>query len=293
MIIEISNGICSAKIETLGAELMSFIKEDGSEALWQGDKTYWGGRAPILFPIVGAIRDNKAKIDGNWIEMPKHGIARKREFEVAEKTESSVAFTLKHSADTLTSYPFEFLLTVIYKLEEKRLVTQFKVENLGEGTMPFFIGGHPAFNVPMVKGESFEDYVIEFSENENQDIPAVDMVGGLIDYTKTKMTLENEKVIPVTHELFSNDALVFENFKSKTVSLKSTKSTASLTMDMDGFPMLGIWSPYNDAPFVALEPWVGCGTRTQEGDDFEQKGHCQFIKKGEIYNISFGVTYTL
>ncbi|MFI3325619.1 MAG: aldose 1-epimerase family protein [Clostridia bacterium] len=293
MIIEITDGICTAKVSSRGAELVSFIREDGFETLWQGDPTYWSSHAPILFPIVSAVRHDKVKIDGQWTEITKHGLVRKSEFELASQTKDEVVFTIKSNEDTLKSYPFEFLLTVGYKIVDKTVVTNMKVENLGDGTMPFFIGGHPGFNVPMTQGETFEDYYVEFSENETLESPVVDTALSMFDFTKSKYSLKNEKIIPITREMFSNDVLVFEGFKSKSIALKSKKSTASIVMDLAGFPVIGIWSPYNDAPFVALEPWVGCGTTFQESDNIEEKMHCQYVKKDEEYNISFTVGYTL
>ena len=85
MLIHINNENVSAGVETLGAELVSFKGADGFEHIWQGDPKYWGGHAPVLFPIVGALRNNRTLIKGDWYEMGRHGFARRREFAVVEQ----------------------------------------------------------------------------------------------------------------------------------------------------------------------------------------------------------------
>lgn len=291
MNIKLKNSTASCIVETFGAQLTSFCTEKGKELLWQGDPKFWSGQAPVLFPIVGAMRENKGIIENNWYEMPQHGFARHMEFEVLENTEDKLCLGLKANEKTLSQYPYSFLFKVTYTLCEKGLETAFYVENTGDIPMYFAVGGHPGFNVPIEDNESFEDYRLEFEMEENQVCPQIDMAQRLIDFPKKKLKLENEKVIPLSRELFANDALVFENLNSNRVRLISGKSGRGVEMDFKGFPMLGVWSPSGNGPMVALEPWMGCATGTDESDDFTEKRHMCCLQPGESKALAFTVYY--
>lgn len=289
MRVELKNGAVSAVVDSLGAELVS-LKKDGVERLWQGSEEHWKGQAPVLFPIVGALRGGKAKIDGDWYEMGQHGFARKTEFSLSEQTESSVAMRLTSSFETKKMYPFAFSLTVTYTLTENGVKTAFSVENKGEKVMPFSIGGHPGFNIPAGEKADFEDYVIAFPQPETQHCPVIDTSCALIDDTRTLFALEQEKEIPLRHSLFYGDALIFENLHSQSVKVWNPKSGRGVEMDFSGFPLFGIWSAKNDGPYVCLEPWTGCATLTRESDEFEQKKNTTFLPAGGTADYSFTVS---
>ena len=210
MLIHIKNENESAAIDTLGAELVSFMGDDGFEHIWQGDKTYWGGHAPVLFPIVGALRDNRTCINGEWYEMKRHGVARHEEFTVTEQGEDYVTLQLTANEETKKQYPFDFVLTVSYYLTGSSITTKFTVKNADTKPMPFCIGGHPGFNIPIQSDEVFEDYDIVFEEKEEQKCPTLDMESCLIDFEKTNFELDDTDTIPLQHSLFYKDALVFE-----------------------------------------------------------------------------------
>ncbi len=289
MRITITEGGFAAAVETLGAELVSFTGKDGFEHLWQGDKMYWGGHAPVLFPIVGALRNGKVRIKGEWYEMGRHGFARRREFTVAEKTENAVALVLESDAETKKSYPFDFRLTVSYSLSGGALTTRFLVENTGDEPLPFAVGGHPGFNIPAEADGVFEDYDVVFEKPETQRCPEIDLAECLINFGKTNFELQNEASFPLRHELFYRDALVFQNTDSNTVAVKSRKTGRGIEMDFSGFPMLGIWSAANDGPYVALEPWTGCATATDEDDEFLSKRGMTLLAPGEANAHAFTV----
>ena len=153
MLIHINNENVSAAVETLGAELVSFKGDDGFEHIWQGDPKYWGGHAPVLFPIVGALRNNRTLIKGDWYEMGRHGFARRREFTVVEQREDAVVMQLCSDEETKKVYPFDFRFTVSYILTGSSITTEFKVENTGDEPMPYSVGGHPGFNLPIAEDE--------------------------------------------------------------------------------------------------------------------------------------------
>lgn len=289
MRISIQNENVSAVVETLGAELVSFKSDDGFEHLWQGDKKYWGGQAPVLFPIVGALRNGQVRIKDKWYKMDRHGFARRQAFTVAAQEADSVTLVLEANEKTKEQYPYDFRFSVTYSLAGSSITTEFKVENTGNEPLPFCVGGHPGFNLPVGADEAFEDYDIVFEEPETQKCPEIDLKECLIDFNKVTYTLDDESVIPLRHSLFYRDALVFSDLNSTCVSLKSRKSGRGVMMEFSGFSMLGIWSAANDGPYVALEPWTGCATAVDEGDEFLEKRGMKTLAVGASDEYAFTV----
>lgn len=287
MLCEIKNEKFTAQIDTLGAQLMSLKGENGFEYIWVGDKNYWGGRAPVLFPIVGALRNGRAEINGEWFEMGQHGFARRREFAVAENSGKKISLKLSSDGETRKMYPFGFELTVTYTLTDCGIKTEFAVKNMGDETLPFAIGGHPGFNIPVNEAAAFEDYTIKFEKSETQNCPAVS--GSLIDPTHTEFALQNESEIPLRHSLFYKDALIFDRLNSDTVQIVNKATGHGVEMNFSGFPMLGIWSAVNDGPYVCLEPWTGCATLTTESDKFTEKKGMSFLPANATAEFSFDV----
>ena len=218
MLYTISNGTYTAQVDSLGAQLVSLKGPDGWEYIWTGDPAYWTGHAPVLFPMVGGLRGGRAKIAGDWHQMGRHGFARHQEFALAEQGEGRLVLRLESNPATLEAYPFPCALTVAYTLTENGYETAFTVENTGDKPMPYAIGGHPGFNIPVDEQAAFEDYVIRFEKEETQRCPGI--VGDkLLDYSQITLELEGEREIPLRHELFARDALIFENLNSHTVAL--------------------------------------------------------------------------
>ena len=208
---------------------------------------------------------------------------------VTEQGEDYVTLQLTANEETKKQYPFDFVLTVSYYLTGSSITTKFTVKNADTKPMPFCIGGHPGFNIPIQSDEVFEDYDIVFEEKEDQKCPTLDMESCLIDFEKTNFELDDTDTIPLQHSLFYKDALVFENLNSTCVSLKSRQSGRGVMMEFSGFPMLGIWSAANDGPYVALEPWTGCATAVQEDDVFEKKHGMRTLQPGEEAEYAYTV----
>lgn len=289
MTYEFKNQKLSAKVDSLGAQLVSLKGKDGFEYLWTGDPRYWKGQAPVLFPIVGALREGRAKIDGQWYEMGQHGFARRREFSMAQQQENQVSLQLSSNFETKKLYPFDFSLTVTYTLLETGIETAFSIKNTGDRAMPFAVGGHPGFNIPVDEKAVFEDYTICFEMPEDQRCPAIVEGEALIDPGKTAYEMHNCGEIPLSHSLFYHDALIFEGLRSKKVRVMNKATGKGVELDFSQFPMLGIWSAKNDGPYVCLEPWTGCATRTDEGDEFEKKKGMLLLPAGDTAKYAFTV----
>jgi galactose mutarotase-like enzyme len=286
-IITIARDGIEASVDTAGAQLMS-LKKDGGEYLWQRDATWWPRCAPVLFPIVGNIRDDRADSAQGEIRFGRHGLARNYEFTVTEALEDSVTLTLESNDSTRAAFPYDFRLDMTYAIADGALEQRFTVTNTGSHVLPFVVGGHPAFNVPAphTTGEDFSDYCLKFSEPWTYASPTISTETGLIDYQTRFTLLDDSDTLPLTHRLFDVDTLIFEDVPGRTVSMVGP-SGHGMRVDFEGFDYLGVWSAANDAPFVALEPWRGTATGTDEDDVFEHKRGMDLLEPEGVAEYAF------
>lgn len=283
----LKNQNLTIKINPKGAELLSvFNHENQTEYMWSADATFWGKSSPVLFPIVGALKDNLYCFEGNEYHLPRHGFAREREFVVENTDDKSVTFLLTHNEESLKVYPFAFEFRLKYELHENRLSVTYSVKNTGDKTMYFSVGGHPAFAVPLSADTKYEDYYLEFNKTENfQRLGLVE--GGLIANHSTDF-LFNTNRLALTKELFYEDAIVFKSLQSTEVILKSDKTNRQVKFDFKGFPYLGIWATEN-ANFVCIEPW--CGIADSENHTQELTGKEGIIALGidEVFERTWSI----
>jgi galactose mutarotase-like enzyme len=261
----ISNNFISATIKHVGAELCSLKKiNNDREYIWRGNPEFWGKHSPILFPIIGTLKNNQYKYNKQEYSLPRHGFARDNVFTIFEKKENSITFSLKFSAETIAIYPFQFELQIRYTLVDYQLYIGYKVINLGPQTMAFSIGAHPAFAL----NEQFESYALQFEKAE--ELVSYVLEDNLLS-DKTKI-IENEAgIIPLQYSLFDNDALVFKSIASKSLTI-SENNKPMLKINFEEFPNLGIWT-VNRAPFICIEPWFGYSdTAACAGNIMEKEG---------------------
>lgn len=259
----ISNEFLSVSVNTKGAELYS-LKTKEKQFMWNGNPEFWGKYSPILFPIVGTLKNNSYFIDQQEFKLSRHGFARDLEFKVVNQTENSILFLLKANDETLKNYPFEFELQVKYTVCEKTLTIQYKVINNSNGKMPFSIGAHPAFSLL----DGFENYSFEFSDDEILNYHLLE--NGLITDQSEKLVLNN-KQLNLKYKTFENDALVFKSLKSKSITILEN-SKPYIKVNFENFPNLGIWTVQNSG-FICIEPWFGYSDTTEsKGNLFEKEG---------------------
>lgn len=115
-VIRLRSADLEADIATVGAELMG-LRYRGQDLLWSGDPGVWASRSPILFPVVGRVRDGEITVDGRTYPMPQHGVARVSAFTVAERTACGCRLMLMDDPATRAHYPFRFRLELAYAVE--------------------------------------------------------------------------------------------------------------------------------------------------------------------------------
>ncbi len=188
-------------------------------------------------------------------------------------------------------YPYDFKFTLGYSVEGRKLTVSYKIKNTGDVSMPFFIGGHPAFNCPLLEGESYTDYEVQFAEEEYANLMyPLESELTLLDEDKRRVILDHEKVLKLDQSLFLHDGLVFDQLSSRSLTYVNPKTGKGLKLDFADFKNLVIWSAVKPAPFIALEPWNGFSTKSSEDDIFEHKVNVQTAAPGEEKEYSFSIT---
>lgn len=279
----------SIEVTKTGIELCSIkSKKSGQEYMWQGDPAIWGSHAPVLFPIIGALKNGECFYEGTSYRIPKHGLIRNsNKVELVEQTEHSLRFRLIWDVESLKLYPFKFEIEVTYTIEENTIYVSHQITNQDEKTMLYSVGGHPAFNCPINENEKYEDYYLEFEEAETDATWLLDS-DGLVTDTTVPM-IEQSNRLELHKNLFDNDALIFKNLKSRKVSLKSSVSGSVLTMSYDDFDFLGIWAKPG-APFVCIEPWLGITDHTNSNQDFVTKERLLQLEPDKSTTKTYSIT---
>lgn len=290
MQINLNHGRIKGVVETHGAELVSLKDEEGKEYIWSGDPAYWTGRNPNLFPVVGNLKDGKIMINGKEYEMGRHGFARNSEFTVAEQGEDYVVFELTENEETWKRYPFKFSFQVIHRIEEHGFSTEYKVTNTGSENLPYCVGAHTAFNCPMNEGEKFEDYVLEFDEEEEAGTLLLTSAG-LFKNGESEPMLSGT-VLPLNYDAYARlDTIVFEELNSYGVSLKHKETGHGVHMDFQDFPLIAFWTKGSaKAPYICLEPWHGCAACENESGNILEKPYVITLQPGQTKSLKYTVT---
>lgn len=277
----ISNSRLSAQVNSKGAELFSLKnKVSDREYIWEGNSDFWGKHSPVLFPIVGTLRNNTYTFKNKEYQLPRHGFARDKDFEVVYQTETEVTFSLKWDNETKKLFPFQFELQLNYSLSDDGIQLTYKVINLDATEIPFSIGAHPAF---ALKSE-FDDYSLEFETQET--LKCFPLENDLISDKSFTIELQN-KQMPLAYSIFENDALIFKTLKSNYITILEDKIPL-LKVTFSDFKNLGIWTKPN-AKFICIEPWLGYSDTIHSTGNLSDKDGIQIVKENQTFSCSFSI----
>lgn len=294
-----------------GAELTS-IKKNGTEYLWQGDPQYWNRQSPVLFPIVGSVWDGRYRAEGREFTLGQHGFARDKEFELVEKTPTSLAYSLTFDESTLELYPWRFRLTITYTIDGSKIKVSWTVSNLDDNTIWFQIGAHPAFYYPHFNPSEHRHGYFSFKAAEGcnplefkcSKLATKGCVDPGASYT---LTLPENGLLELNADTFDSvDTFVLEDGQLDAVTLHCPDGKPWLTVNfMDrsksarqgykdgvksqyGAPVVGLWSPpHKNAPFVCIEPWAGRCDRAEYEGDFSGRDWVNSLNPGERFEMSY------
>lgn len=278
------------EIAIQGAELQKiYNKKENFDYLWNGNPDFWGSHAPNLFPIIGRLNDYKYKKDGQKYELPQHGFAKDFEFEVEESSDKKAVFVLKSNEETKAMYPYHFSLAIIYSLEGSELKVAYKVENNSTETMPFSIGGHPAFNIPMNGEGTYDDYTLTINPKKEVNYFESDPVPYRSGNKKTFKDMENG-VLKMNHETFRDGLIIIDEPTLETVTLASPDNKYGVTLDVSDFPYLCLWTKEQmDAPFICIEPFYGLPDVVGEIGTLEEKEGIILLEANEQKEVAFTI----
>lgn len=276
-------------ISSTGGEIISIKSTEGIEYLWQADPAYWNEHAPHLFPYVGRFFDGKYIMDGKTCEMGIHGFFRFQEMNVEEQTDTRLVLSFTATEETKKEYNRDFKVYLTHELNDSAIEISFHVENQDSRTLYFGYGGHPGFNVPLTENETFEDYYLEFTE-ECQPVSIGFSPTCFLQGAHTPIALENDKILPLKHNLFDSDAIVMRSM-SKEVTLKSKTGSHGVKVTYPQMPYLGLWhKPLTEAPYVCIEPWVSLPSRQDVIEEFEAKMDMVVVAPGKTYTNNWQIS---
>lgn len=286
----LTNDFLTVKISNHGAEIQSIVDNNTqTEYIWQANPKIWKRHAPVLFPIVGSLKDNQYIYNGKIYNMTQHGFARDMDFEVEKQTKTSITFLLKATPETLKKYPFKFELRVNYTLIDNLVEEKFEVTNQDDKEMIFGIGGHPAFNLLTDDKISKNDYYFEFEPSkEHVRIP---LKAPLLDWTHRSPSATNS-LIKISDLLFKDDAWVLELRGENKVSVRTDKSNYHIDVKMDS-PYVGLWSQYpQTADYVCVEPWWGIADVLETDGHLEDKRGMNHLPAGKTWKNGFSMAFS-
>lgn len=287
----LENDVLRVGINEFGAELTSIVKKsDGTEYVWQGDPAFWKRHAPVLFPIVGRLKDKEYTVGGTAYSITQHGFGRDLAFTAHPVSDTCVEFVLSANDYTKQMYPYDFTLTIRYTLDGATLRKEHITRNRSADTLYYEVGGHDGYNI-LFEDEALGDWYVEF---EGADALSV------IDVDETVMLSQSHHTVPLedgrlylTRETFAHDALMLDGLPVRRCTLGCTKHDRRVTMDFSDFPYFAVWSPYQpetDVPFVCLEPWSTLPDGSYLGKELEQKIGVRTVAPGASETLTFSIT---
>ena len=286
--LNIENGTLSVNISLTGAEMTSIIDlRDGCEHLWHADPTYWGRHAPILFPTVGESRDGCITAHGKTYPMGRHGFARHLAFEVVSHGKEHVRLRLTSDERTRESYPFDFIFETEHRLDGDTIHQSFLVKNSGAEPLAFQLGGHPAFSIPCGDGGEHTDHAIVLGRRGDYQRHLL-TEGGLYS-GEVRDFIEDGDHFVLSHELFSEDAIVFKHVGTDEAALVNTVSGKSVRIRFAGFLHVCIWS-VPGASYVCIEPWIGCADNADGTNDIFRKDSAVTLAPGGHFDAAFSIS---
>ncbi|ENL5602673.1 aldose 1-epimerase family protein [Listeria monocytogenes] len=287
--IKLENEVLLVEMKTAGAQLTRiFHKDTGLEYLWNADSKFWGRHSPVLFPTVGRLVEDTYLVDGKPYHLGQHGFARDRDFQVIEQTEKSVRFELDADEDSLAVYPYKFKLSIIYTIEKNTVAVSYEVENTDNKRIYFSIGAHPAFNLPLTDGTTFEDYYLDFGTEENLETLCLE--GPYRSGEIKKVVDKPAQYLPLSYDLFKNDALIFEALKQKEMTIKSDKTPHFVKVSFPEFPFVGVWTAKPGTPFLCIEPWYGIADGAGESVELRDKAGIEHLEPEAVFASEYEIT---
>lgn len=290
--IVIENEWLNVEVSRDGAELRGVKnKNNNLEYMWTGDEAYWGRVSPVLFPIVGRLKNDQYVLKDKTYTMSQHGFLRDVTFKLEEQTATTVSFSFESAGNFTEIYPYEFKAVIRYILEKDSVNVEWEILNLNQEIMYFSIGAHPAFRMPLLENETLSNYSLNYTKSNHKSVTAYEIKGGLVH---EKGAVDEVSTIPLSSSLFTNDAIIYSNIDA--ISLTSDQSDHSVKVTFKDFPYVGVWSKYEEtdgtiAPFVCIEPWYGIADTDLATGNLKEKLGINKLDVGDVFKANYQMTF--
>lgn len=284
----ITNGVITLRVSEVGAEMQSLVDNNsGKEYLWQGDERWWNGRSPILFPITGGLWNGTYSEHGVRLPMTKHGFVRRAPWHLASETADSLTFEFYSTVGTFATYPHAFLLSVTYRLDDRKVRVEMNVKNLGGDDLYFQIGGHPAIALPDWDEESERDGFLDLRGDADHVLRVGEQGCALPEHHPVPEIRKG--LVPLTVETFAHEALIFDGAQLTGADVLDKRGNTVARVESDA-PVWLFWNPTGQhSPFVCVEPWYGlCDSVGFEGD-ITERPYVQHTAPGETWQGGYTV----
>ena len=284
MTVTLENDQLAVNIDTLGAELQSIrTKRNETEQLWNGDPKFWTGRAPIMFPICGGLKDDRMVYRGTSYSLKKHGYAKLSEFSVEKCDRHAAVFLLRSDSKSRAIYPFDYEFRVQFSLSGPSLAITYEVTNCTHGPMVTSFGAHEAYACP----DGLEAYSVIFEKEEPLDAWVLN--GNLLEH-KTVPILHGGRELALKSSYFSIDALVFRYIQSKSVLLVHRATGHQRKIEFPGFDHLLLWTKPG-AGYICIEPWCNLPDFVDSDYDLDHKEGMQHLEEKERFQRTHVITF--
>ncbi|MDF2725560.1 MAG: aldose epimerase [Paenibacillus sp.] len=283
-LIRLQNEVMQVEVNKRGAELHSFklLEDKETQYLWQGDPGCWSSRSPLLFPIIGSLKEGSYTYEGTRYALPTHGFAKSEMFELERHTADNAVFVLRSSPSTVECYPFEFELRLSYTLTGNRLNCQYTVDNTGDKEMYFSIGAHPGFALHAPS----DQYYLLFELPET--IHPHRTENRLVLDAPEHVLLQNERRWDLNADMFVRGAYVCKRIQSRKLLLCSDLRSKAVEVGWEGFSLLGIWTKPG-APFICIEPWTGHGDTASCSGKLREKPMITCLASGKRFRAKMDI----
>ena len=286
--VAITSGTLSARIDPLGAELVSLTDAAGREYMWSGDPAWWSGHAPVLFPIVGALNGGVYRLDVHEYSLEKHGFARRSLFVCEEHEEFGWArFALEDNEKTRAVYPFAFRLELYFEVADSGFEITATVANRGDAPMPFSFGFHPAFAWPLPGGAAKDAHRIVFDRPEPGPVRRIGTSDPTLLPEAFPTPVEGATLRPRA-ELFEADALIWTELNSRACRF-GADGGVWLEIAFPDCPNLGVWQKPG-GPYLAIEPSHGFNDPQGFTGDFRDKPGIMELEPGAARSFRLVIT---
>ncbi|MDE7105857.1 MAG: hypothetical protein K2O22_01670 [Anaeroplasmataceae bacterium] len=279
---KIQNEIFCLSISKLGAELEKIMVKD-INVLWNG-RELWQEKSPLLFPIIGNLKDGYFKYEKQNYFMKAHGFLKDQQFEVVCQEENSITLKSTYTEQTLAHYPFLYEFYITYTVLNHQIKISIEIVNLDDKEMLFSVGVHPGFDYAGLRTLLGDELEISFSPNQ---VNSVSFDPNFVKKIEKVILPDSLELSRLSLELLSKKTICYEG-----VNQIDLKSQTSLLRIRHSMPFVAFWQSTPENPkFLCIEPWCGLPDKCKTNHQLKDKLHMQKLKSKSSFKTDIIIEY--